>query len=169
MDIIEYNYYNDSASYKKEFEDLILKTVNTNSIIKVYIRSGETRKHFHEWAELNNLFHVSYCDKERDFETNVSYWCDNCKQYIKKNDYEIVHCCGDGQCGEYLITCNLCADDDDVEIIADECGAYNDTPQKETKRTNNVIVIANKVELLSDIFKHKNIKKPLEWIKKRKF
>ncbi len=54
-----------------------------------------------------------------------------------------------------------------MTIIADESGAYDDVPEKETRRTNNIIAISNKIEMLSDIFEKKNIKKPLEWMNKR--
>ena len=55
-----------------------------------------------------------------------------------------------------------------MDII--EYSYYKDsTPHKETKRTNNIIAIANNVELLPDIFKQKNINKPLQWMKKRNF
>ena len=171
MDLIIYSHNKDSSTYITEFEDLILKTINTDSIIKIYIKSSKTRKHFHKWAETNKLFHVSYCDKKMDFETKTSYWCDTCKRYIKEKDYEIQYCCGDGQCGECLIICNRCNywndDDDHMTIIADESGAYDDVPEKETRRTNNIIAISNKIEMLSDIFEKKNIKKPLEWMNKR--
>ena len=166
-DVISNIYYNDSPARRKEYEEFILKTIEKDSIIKIYIKSSELRRHFHKWAEANNLFHVSYCDKVMNFETHISYWCETCERYIKKKDYEIQPCCGDGECGEYLILCNLCADDDDVTIIADESGAYDDVPAKETKKTNNIIVISNKIELLSDIFEKKHIKKPLKWMNKR--
>ena len=69
-----------------------------------------------------------------DFETKTSYWCDTCKRYIKEKDYEIQYCCGDGQCGEFLIICDLCNywndDADHMTIIADESGAYDDVPEK---------------------------------------
>jgi hypothetical protein len=166
-DTISNIYYNDSPTRRKKYEEFILKTIEKDSIIKIYIKSSELRRHFHKWASSNNLFHVSYCDKVMNFETRTSYWCKTCERYIKKKDYEIQPCCGDGECGECLILCNLCADDDDVTIIADESGAYDDVPAKETKQTNNIIVISNKIELLSDIFEKKHIKKPLEWMNKR--
>lgn len=171
MEIIEYMPWRDSPEYIKEFEELILKTIETDSIIKLNIYSSETRKHFHKFAQSNGLFHVSYCDKEKDFQINRSYWCKECEKYIKKKDYRIQPCCGDGQCGEYLVFCEFRHDfddsDDDIIIIADEGGAYDDVPAKETKQTNNIIAISNKIELLSDIFEKKKIKKPLQWIKKR--
>ena len=161
----------DSSDRKKEYEELILKTIDTDSIIKLYIESSEIRKHFHKWAEANKLFHVSYCDKKMGFETKTSYWCETCERYIKEKDYKIQYCCGDGQCGECLIICNRCNywndDDDHMTIIADESGAYDDVPEKETRRTNNIIAISNKIEMLSNIFEKKNIKKPLEWMNKR--
>jgi hypothetical protein len=170
MSVITYC-HPDSSERKKEYEELILKTIDTDSIIKIYIESSKTRKHFHKWAETNKLFHVSYCDKKMSFETKTSYWCETCKRYIKEKDYEIQYCCRDGQCGEYLIICNRCYfindDDDHMSIIADESGAYDDVPEKKTRRTNNIIAISNKIEMLSDIFEKKKIKNPLEWIKKR--
>lgn len=56
--------------------------------------------------------------------------------YIKKNNYEIQYCCGDGQCREYLVLSNKCRylNDDDVTIIGDESGVYDDVPIEETKK-----------------------------------
>jgi hypothetical protein len=169
MDIIKYDEYSDSPDYIKGIEQLIVETVNTKSIIALNIYSSAIRKHFHKFARANGFFHVSYCDSSRMYETNNSYWCDICKKYINSNDYKIVHCCSDEHCGEYLIVCEYrhaeYESDDDEVIIGNESGAYYDV--KKTKRTNNIIVISNKIELLTDIFKKKNISKPLEWIKKR--
>jgi hypothetical protein len=160
MKIIKYYDYSDSLSYKKEFEELILKTIATESIIKLYICSGKIRKYFHKFAEENNLYHVSYCDETMIFDTNISYWCDTCLKYVKRINATINHCCGDDECGEYVILCDC------SNIIADDFGAYDDVPAKETI-TNNIIVISNKIELLADIFKKKKIKNPIKWIKNR--
>ena len=46
MEIIKYYDYLDSPSYKKEFEELILKTIATESIIKIHIYSSKIRKYF---------------------------------------------------------------------------------------------------------------------------
>jgi hypothetical protein len=142
-DVISNIYYNDTPTRRKEYEEFILKTIETKSIIKIYIESSELRRHFHKWASANNLFHVSYCDKKMDFETKPSYWCETCKRYIKEKDYEIQYCCSDGQCGEYLIICNRCYfindDDDHMTIIADESGAYDDVPKK--KHEEQIILL----------------------------
>lgn len=167
MDIFIYNCNNNSDEYRKSVEEMIIKKISTDSIIKLNIESSTIRKLYHRFAEINNLFHVSYCDKTRDFETKYSYWCDKCEKYIKQKDYTIQYCCGDGQCGEFTVLCDLCESDDDVTIIGDEDGAYDDVPMKETKKTNNIIAISNNIELLKDIFEKKNIKKPMEWMKKR--
>jgi hypothetical protein len=58
----------ESNEYNKEIEALILDTISKDSIIKLNITESSIRKHFHKFAEKNNLFHVSYCDKEREFE-----------------------------------------------------------------------------------------------------
>lgn len=160
MEIIKYYDYLDSPSYKKEFEELILKTIATESIIKIHIYSSKIRKYFHKFAEANDLFHVSYLNEIMKFDINISYWCDICSKYVKRNNAEIKHCCGDDECGEYVILCSC------SNIIADDFGAYDDVPAKEIT-TNNIIAISNKIELLTDIFKKKKIKNPIKWIKKR--
>jgi hypothetical protein len=148
-----------------EIEALILDTISKNSIIKLNITESSIRKHFHKFAENNNLFHVSYCDKERKYETPLSYWCSLCKKYIKQNNYRIQSCCDN--CGDFVVICRLCERDDDCTIIGDEDGAYDDVSVKETRRTNNIIAITNNIELIKDIFDKMKIKKPLEWMKKR--
>ncbi len=68
MNIVKYNDRMESNEYNKEIEALILDTISKDSIIKLNITESSIRKHFHKFAEKNNLFHVSYCDKEREFE-----------------------------------------------------------------------------------------------------
>ena len=135
------------------------------------VPDSSLRKQIHEYCEKNNLYHLSYHDKnkEKDIRHSYDYYCPYCEiwksieHYKKKYDktYSPHYCC-EYECSSFAVVC-------------DKCGSWlvdGDKLQKNVKKReiyyNNMIMISKKFEDLDTVFEKLGIKNKEKWYTKKK-
>jgi hypothetical protein len=148
----------------------IIDTITEKGSIIIYEKDSEVRKQLHKFAKSKGFFHVSYIDKSKDFDKELRYWCESCARFLNKDEYSQIDNNFYSE-GEFFIYCTRCYDEEDLcdRVIASEEGYMYDEGYHKPKwvKKNNTIAIANDMKYLKEIFDKKQIKKPIEWIKKR--
>lgn len=155
----------------------LLHQIQTEKKVVVHEPNSLERKKLHQWAQLNGIFHVSYCDGKWASKTNRSYYCSTCVKWT--TNVTTHRCCGDDlDCGDFSIHCNDCegfGSLGDLGQIVWHQDAWMELRELDGCRRpkiyeeNNAIAFASDIVLLKDIFEEKGIKpvKAEKWIKKR--
>jgi hypothetical protein len=152
----------------------ILETIRKNGRIDIHVLDSTKRKVLHEFASKNNLYHVSYLDKSLPkHEDTYSYYCSRCQDWT--NNTKTRSCCD--ECSDFTIYCMNCGDKEAVyyelfPIWNQDSMRYDGLSERKTprrNRQNNVIVLANNIELIANVFEQKKIKisQAKKWIQKR--